>query len=507
MENEKLVNELKLQSLTGMKRITEIIQDVPVLTIQGEIQRMVSSIEYDSRRCRQDAAFVAIPGLQQDGHQFVSAAYKAGARTFFVEREVTLPPDTTIIKVKNTRQVLPLISQRFYYPAVEALKFIGVTGTNGKTTTTYLIYSILKAGGWPVGMVSSVAYHTGKETYPANRTTPEAVDLHRLFYEMYRQGVKSCVMEVSSHALELHRVDGIAFTAAVFTNLSQDHLDFHGSMENYFLAKARLFQRLKEQQRAIINLDDPYGRRLISMTRGDVFTYSLENPTATVYLKSRLMGHQGMLLTVQIPGGELHVQSNLSGRYNAANILAAIATALSLGITGDKIALGIEQLLAVPGRLERFVTPRGTQVFVDYAHTADAMARVLENLLEMGPQKLIVVFGAGGDRDAGKRPQMGSVAEAYADAIVLTTDNSRSEPTDQIIRDIQKGIANQQKVTVILDRAEAIAHAIKQAGSRDMVLIAGKGHEDYLEIQGKKIPFDDRQIVRQVIADMEQQEL
>ncbi len=486
-----------------MKRIIDIIDGLPIVSIRGDAQRLVSSIEYDSRRCQPESAFVAIPGLQVDGHQFVSAAYDRGARTFVVEHDVAVPEDATIIQVENTRQALPYISQRFYHPAVSALKFIGVTGTNGKTTTAYLIHSILQAAGWRVGLVSSVEYRTGKQHYPAERTTPEAVDLHRLFYEMYRNGLKGCVMEVSSHALELHRVDGMEFTAAVFTNLSQDHLDFHGDMENYFLAKAKLFQRLTEQQRAIINLDDPYGQRLVDMTPGDVFTYSLKNPAATVYLKSKMMGHRGIMLTIALPGGDIHVQSNLSGRYNAANILAAITTALSLGITEDKIAAGVEQLQAVPGRLERFVAPNGAQVFVDYAHTADAMARVMENLLEMKPGKLIVVFGAGGDRDAGKRPKMGQVADQYADEIILTTDNSRSEPTEQIIQDIQKGISNSQKVAVILDREAAIRQAIQGAGGNDIVLIAGKGHEDYLDIQGKKIPFDDREVVRRVIAELD----
>ncbi len=483
-----------------MKRVADIIRGMSVQHVHGDTNRLVMDMAYDSRRVVPDGAFVAIRGFNTDGHQFIPQAYAAGARTFFVEKPVPVP-EGTVVQLSNTREQLPFLARNFFAPAAQSMKFIGVTGTNGKTTTTYLIHSILKTAGWGIGIISSVQYDTGKTAMPANRTTPEALDLHRLFYQMYRNGLKSCALEVSSHALVLHRVEGIRFSAAVFTNLSQDHLDFHRTMENYFEAKSRLFKKLEENDRAIINLDDPYGQRLVHLTNGDVFTYSLSKPQATVWLKERAMGHNGMFLTVQMPGGELHVQTSLTGRYNIANILAAITTAHALGVTPDKIAAGVQQLSAVPGRLERFTRPDGLQIFVDYAHTADAMARVMEALLEMHPRQLIIVFGAGGDRDASKRPQMGKVADQYADTIILTTDNSRSEPTEQIINDILKGITNSGKTRVILDRRQAIQAAIEMGGENDIVLIAGKGHEDYLEIQGKKIPFDDREVVKAILKE------
>ncbi len=485
-----------------MKRVSDIITGIPDARIEGDATRLVADIAYDSRRVVQDGAFVALKGFNVDGHRFVNDAYASGARTFFVETPISLPGDATVVYLKNTRQQLPVLARNFFAPASQSMKFIGITGTNGKTTTAYLVHSILKTAGWGVGLISSIEYQTGKASQPANRTTPEALDLHRLFYEMYRNGLKSCVMEVSSHALELHRVDGIRFSAAVFTNLTQDHLDFHGTMENYFRAKALLFTRLGENDRAIINLDDPYGERLVHMTKGDVFTYSLQNPNATFVLKNFTLGHAGMFIVLRMPGGELHVQTSLTGKYNVYNILAAVTTAHALGVTPDKLAAGVERLTAVPGRLERFTAPTGARIFVDYAHTADAMARVMETLLEMHPRRLIVVFGAGGDRDAGKRPLMGKAADEYADKIILTTDNSRSEPTESIIQDILRGIENKDKTDVIIDRRQAIKCAIEMAGENDVVLIAGKGHEDYLEIQGKRIPFDDRQVVAEILAEI-----
>ncbi len=482
-----------------IKRVADIIAGLPVLQVIGNAAIPVRSLQYDSRKAGKDDAFVAVPGFTADGHDFIETAYRQGCRVFFVER---IPPglkDAVIVQVQNTRQGLAYLARNFYDRAAEALKTVGITGTDGKTTTAYLTYSILQAASWKPGLISTVETRVGEQRMPSERTTPESLDLHQLFYDMYRQGLKSVVMEVSAHALSLHRVEGVPFAAAVFTNLGHDHLDFYPTRENYFLAKKRLFDGLGKFDRAIINLDDPYGQRIIADTPGDVHTFSLENPAATVTMRDYQMLPNGIAVRLDTPAGELFYSTPFVGKFNIYNVMAAVTTALALGIQPPEIARGMETMLTVPGRCEKWVSPAGYRVFIDYAHTPEALQRMLEALLEFSPQRLTVVFGCGGDRDTAKRPKMGKIAEDYADQIILTNDNPRTEAPGKIFDDILRGIYERSKVRIIPDRRAAIETAISQAVRNEIILIAGKGHEDYQEFAHRREPFSDREVVEKLI--------
>jgi len=478
-----------------MMKVKDILKGVDILEIQGDTNRFISDLQYDSRKIEPDQAFIAVKGFQTDGHRFVSQAYQKGARVFFCEEKIDLP-ESTVIYLKNTRQALATLSRNFYRHPDEKLKIIGITGTNGKTTTAYLIHSILHKAHWKPGLHTTVDYFDGEEWQPTDRTTPESLDLFRLFHRMVQKGLKSVVMEVSSHALSLSRVEGIRFLAGVFTNLGRDHLDFHQTQENYFRAKSRLFEKMDESQRAILNEDDPYGGQLKQMTEAEIFTFSMKNSTASVSYLSHQYPKEGMVLRLRIPSDEITVRSKLIGNFNIYNIMASVATAVSLGLNENFIQEGIESLERVPGRCEHYHTPEGYSVYIDYAHTPDALHNVLQAIWETRPKSLIVVFGAGGDRDRGKRPVMGKVAEDYGDQIILTNDNPRTEDPQAILNEILSGISDKSKVKIIPDRRKAIYTALKMASSRDSVVIAGKGHENYQEIKGIKYPLSDRDILK-----------
>ena len=481
-----------------MMSLEKILEQLAVEEVRGRTDRFVSDIQYDSRQVQEGDAFVAIRGYRTDGHRFLSQAYQQGARVFFVEEAQELP-DATMVVVRDTRATLAKIASIFFNEPARKLKVVGITGTNGKTTTAYLIHSILQAAHWKPGLISTIRTFDGKEWQEAERTTPESVDIQRLMARMVRSGARSCVMEVSSHALVLHRVDEIPFLAAVFTNLSRDHLDFHGTVEEYFRAKLRLFKNLTEHQYAIVNLDDPYGQRVIEATSGEIFTYSMHIPQATVKYLSHQIFPGGMEIRLRIPEGEIQLETSLVGKFNIYNVMAAVTTAVALGIQSSFIGKGIRQLQRVPGRCEVFNLPGGATAYVDYAHTPDALVNILKAVWETQPRNLIVVFGAGGDRDPGKRPMMGKAAEDFADVIILTNDNPRSEDPGKIIEDILEGIYEREKVTVIPDRREAIWKALQMAGKHDAVVIAGKGHETYQIIGNRSFPFDDRQVVKEFI--------
>ncbi len=484
-----------------MMALKKILETVPAERVVGTTDRFIRDLQYDSRRVEEGDAFIAVPGFQTDGHRFVEQAYRRGARVFFVEKDVRLPDDATIVLVKDIRRRMADFGQVFFNFPQRQLKFIGITGTNGKTTTAYLIHSILKQAQWKPGLITTVEYFDGKAWHTATRTTPESLDLYRLFSQMVRAGLKSVVMEVSSHALELHRVRGIPFLAGVFTNLGHDHLDFHHTMENYFLAKRKLFERFKENQKAVINLDDPYGRRIPEATEGEVFGYSFSDPEATVrYLAHRTVKN-GMVVQLETPLGKLELETGLLGDFNIYNLLAAVTTAVSLGLNENYILEGIRAVRRIPGRCEQYITTQGLRIFVDYAHTPGALRNILKAVWETQPQNLIVVFGAGGDRDRQKRPLMGKAAEDFADRIILTNDNPRSEDPLEILEQIRQGIYDQSKVTVIPDRREAIRTALAQAGRHDAVVVAGKGHETYQEIAGKFHHFDDHEVIEKFLQE------
>lgn len=482
-----------------MKYIKEIIEGLPDVEIRGAATRMIEEIRYDSRRVTAADAFVAVRGMKSDGHRFVKDAYDRGCRVFVVEDIPDSFEDAVFVKVSDTRRALPHLAFNLFDRVVTKLKIIGITGTNGKTTCAYLLHSILEQAHWKPGLISTIEYIIGDKHISAQRTTPESLDLHRLFHKMYANRLKSAVMEVSSHALTLHRTDGIPFSAAVFTNMAHDHLDFHGNMENYFLAKRKLFSGLADSSRAILNIDDPYAERIKNQTLAEIFTYSYSSADATVSMKDYQPLPNGVMVSFRVPGGTLTVRSGLIGQFNVYNLLAVVTAAISLGLQDEFIISGIESLRRVPGRSERYELPNGAVAFIDYAHTPDALKRILRALIESKPKRIIVVFGCGGDRDFEKRPLMGKIAEDYADAVILTNDNPRSEKPEEIIAQIQKGIFDQSKVEVYPDRKEAILKALAMAGSKDMILIAGKGHENYQEFADRRIHFDDREVVKTFI--------
>lgn len=469
----------------------------------GPLDREVESIAYDSRRVQDRGLFVALRGEKSDGHRFVDQAIERGAGVIVAEEEISSARATCLV-VENTRESLADLSAAFYGQPARHLKMAAVTGTNGKTTTTFLLKHIADKAGLRCGLIGTVQYAIGERILPATRTTPEALDVQDLLAQMVSAGARAAAMEVSSHALELQRTRAIEWDAAIFTNLTQDHLDFHGTMENYFAAKAKLFESLTQQTRkkrptAVVNLDDRHGERLVELIgkRIPVITYGAgmrANFRASNY-RPELAGTSYQL---DANGRSYLVRLPLIGRFNVANSLAALAAATGFGIPLRDAVLALARAPQVPGRLEMVPAKRKFQIFVDYAHTDDALLNVLKTLRELGPRKLIVVFGCGGDRDRQKRPKMAQVASENSDFAIITSDNPRKEDPGTIIAEVERGMRNSryEKVT---DRAEAIARAISLAQPQDVVLIAGKGHEKYQEFADHTIPFDDVQVARRAL--------
>lgn len=483
-----------------MMVLEKILEKIPYRQVRGDLHRAVRDVHYDSRRVKAGDAFIAVRGFETDGHRFIQSAYQNGARVFFVEEPVELE-DATVVQLADTRKGMMSVARSLYQYPDRKLKLIGITGTNGKTTTAFLIQKILEAAGWHPGLITTIAYQTGKEHMPAERTTPESVDLIRLFAEMVRNGKNSVVMEVSSHALVLERVAELSFSAAIFTNLGRDHLDFHQTEENYYLAKRRLFESLSQNSIAVLNMDESKYGDLAAHTDADIWPYAIENKAASVCCTRYFSTTSGIQMTVQTPFGEMVVSSHLLGKHNAYNILAAIAAAIGLGLHPEKITEGIQSLKSVHGRCEMFRSQEGWMAYVDYAHTPDALRQILKAVQEAGPARLRVVFGAGGNRDAGKRALMGQAAADFADEIILTNDNPRNEDPLEIIRQIREGIAEDAKVAVIPDRREAIREALSRCRKGDALVIAGKGHESYQEIGNKKFHFSDQEEIERFLKE------
>jgi UDP-N-acetylmuramoyl-L-alanyl-D-glutamate--2,6-diaminopimelate ligase len=468
--------------------------------------RVVSAIAYDSRRVTSGAVFVALKGLKADGVAFAEQAIARGAQAVVSESAQPGGVPAPWIAVRDARLALALLADRFFDHPSRRMPVIGVTGTNGKTTTAYLLSAILDAAGLKAGMLGTVAYRIGGEDREASRTTPEAPDVQQLLSDMLQHGCRSAVMEVSSHALSLKRVDGMRFAAAVFSNLTRDHLDFHEDMEAYFQAKRRLFEMLPADAPAVINLDDPRGADLVAIS-GRPVTYAITAP-ADVRPGPIDMTLGGLVFEITTPKGTVSVRSRLVGKPNVYNILAAVAAAVSLDVPLDAIARGIEGLAGVPGRFEVVSTAGdAVTVVVDYAHTDDALRNLLETARPLAGKRLVTVFGCGGDRDRTKRPLMGMVAARLSDVVVITSDNPRTEDPARIIEEIERGIpAGSQSasraplVVSVVDRAEAIERAIALAAPGDLVLIAGKGHEKYQQIGDRVLPFDDGDVARAALA-------
>lgn len=464
----------------------------------------VSTITYDSRRATRDAVFVALRGLKADGAGFAAQAVSRGAALIVSESPRVEGVDAAWLLVSDARLALALLADAYYDSPSRRMRVVGVTGTNGKTTTSYLLSSILDAAGLKAGLLGTVAYRLGAEEREASRTTPEAPDVQQLLNEMIQQGCKAAVMEVSSHALALKRVDGMQFAAGVFTNLTRDHLDFHEDMETYFQAKRRLFELLPPDAPGVINLDDPRGASLLDVSK-KVLTFAIAKP-ADVTPGPLEFTLAGLSFDIRTPRGTVAVRSRLVGRPNVYNILAAAATAVALDVPLDAIARGVETLPGVPGRFEVVSGPEdAVTVVVDYAHTDDALRNLLETARGLAPKRILTVFGCGGDRDATKRPLMGMVAARLSDVVVITSDNPRSEDPQRIIDEIKRGIpaggqtGRAPDVEAILDRRDAIELAVRRAEPGDVVLVAGKGHEKYQQIGDRVLPFDDGEIAREAL--------
>ncbi len=493
-------------------RLDQLVSGWANLEVTGPTAVEISAVGHDSRALTPGSLFVCIQGFRQDGHAFIADAAARGAVAIMVERDpatLAIPAGMTVIRVPDSRVGLALAACRFFDNPSASLCLIGVTGTNGKTTSAYLTEAILAAAGRTVGLLGTIEYRCGAVTFPGERTTPESSDLQSLLARMRALGAWGAAMEVSSHSLSLHRVDGCEFDVGIFTNLTQDHLDFHGTMRAYAEAKALLFRRLGADRRkpgeaaAVLNADDPWAPFMAQATRARVIRYGI---TAEADLRVREMSLTlaGLRARVDSPWGLFTIESPLVGQHNVANILGVAGGCLHLGVTREQLEAGIRNLRAVPGRFEKVDAGQPFGIVVDYAHTPDALERVLMFARAFAAGRLIAVFGCGGDRDRTKRPLMGEAAARLSNFVVVTSDNPRSEDPVAILAEIEAGVKKVSGVAegyvTIPDRREAIASALARARPGDLVVIAGKGHETYQILRDRTIPFDDRVVAREVLA-------
>jgi UDP-N-acetylmuramoyl-L-alanyl-D-glutamate--2,6-diaminopimelate ligase len=471
------------------------------LSVSGSLDRRIDSIVSDSRQASHRALFVAIRGGQQlDRHAFVGDAVERGVEAVVVEDDRIDAGTATRIVVEDTRRALAALAARLHGNPSRDLLCVGVTGTNGKSTTASIISHVLRASGSPSAYLGTLGFTCGQDVEPLANTTPEAGQLQALLARARDAGCRWLTMEVSSHGLALGRVLGIDFNAAVFTNLTRDHLDFHGTEEEYFAAKSLLFSNLSESAVAVVNADDPRSIALAELTPARVWSFG--ETGAHVRLRDVRFERDRMHIQMETPEGALEVETALTGRFNSANVVAAVTTGLALGIEADAIRRGVAAVARVPGRFERIEEGQSFQVIVDYAHSPAGLETVLQAARELTSRKLFCVFGCGGDRDTGKRPMMGRVAEALADRIYLTSDNPRSESPRQIIDQIAAGMKSADRVVVEPDRRQAITAALRAAAAGDVVVLAGKGDEPYQILDaGEVVPFDDRDVARQVLRD------
>jgi len=457
----------------------------------------ITGIHYDSRQIQADNVFVAIRGHKTDGHHYVENALNNGAKVIIVEALQSVPETIIQIKVKDSRKALACLASCYYHHPSDQLCLIGITGTNGKTTTAYLIEHILKSGGHETGVISTIEYRYKGNVYPNPLTTPESLDLQRIFYEMCQNGITHVVMEVSSHALDLDRVHGCVFDVSVFTNLSQDHLDYHQNMDNYWTCKKRLFVPPLSTQDScsVINCDNDYGCQLVDQVPGKKLWVGTTDKN-NIYCQTPDIDLSGISGTIITPKGNIKLSSPLTGLHNVQNILCAAGVGIALNIELEAIKQGITETVSIPGRLERITEALDRFVFVDYAHTPDALENVIQCINQSKKGRLITLFGCGGDRDRSKRPLMGKVAACLSDLCIVTSDNPRTESPNQIIDDICAGIPKKYQYSIEPDRKKAIQLALMQSQPDDVILIAGKGHETYQILNDKTIEFDDRKHAR-----------
>lgn len=480
-------------------QLKEMLYQMPYSIIQGSDTIEIHAPIYDSRKVEQNDLFVCISGFQTDGHQYIPMAIKKGASAILVEHAVPdIPNHVTVIQTKNSRQTLALLSANFYHHPAKHMHMIGVTGTNGKTSITYLIRSVLVQAGKKTGVIGTIENRIGEQVIPTERTTPESLELQALLDNMRTENVTDVMMEVSSHSLDLHRVDGIDYDIGIFTNLTQDHLDYHKTMENYKIAKSLLFARSKT---SIINLDDAAGEFMRSAAKGNVLTYAIEKP-ADLQATEIKIDAQGTRFILWYQQKQYAFSLHTPGRFSVYNALAAIGACLTLGISMDIILNGISNNTGIAGRFQTIRSKKGVQAVVDYAHTPDGLENVLKTAQEFTKGKIIAVFGCGGDRDKTKRPIMGRIAGNYAGYCIITSDNPRTEDPEQILADVEKGTKETNcPYEKQVDRRIAIQRAVALAEAGDVILIAGKGHETYQIFPDKTIHFDDVEEVRNAFGE------
>ncbi len=472
----------------------ELIVGAEGARTRGGVDAEIASLAYDSRDVGQGTLFFCVPGEKVDGHEFAAAAVEAGAAALVVERELELPVAQVV--VPDARAAMATVAARFWGEPTKELRVVGITGTNGKTTTAFLMREILESARVGCGLLGTVKQVVGGVEEEVERTTPEAIELQATFRRMLDAGDRACAMEVSSHALALHRCDAIRFELALFTNLTQDHLDFHGDMEDYFQAKRALFAM--EPEVSIVNVDDPYGQRLAD--EFDCLTFSAADTDTDADFLARDVSFDasGAAFVVDGPEGEARVNTSLPGHFNVANALGAFAAATAFGIDPQAAAAGLTRAARVPGRFEPVDEGQGFAVLVDYAHTPDSLENVLRAARRLTEGRVISVFGAGGDRDRAKRPMMGLAGAELSDLAIVTSDNPRSEDPEEIVAELVAGVEDASKLEVEVDRRAAIALAFDRAAPGDTVVIAGKGHEQGQEFEsGRKVPFDDRDVARE----------
>ena len=470
-------------------QIDSLISALAPREVVGHAPVEIRDLAYDARAVEPGSLFFCVPGERADGHDFAPQAVEAGAVALVVERalDVAVPQ----LVVESARNAMPVVADEFFGRPTEQLQVAGVTGTNGKTTTAFLLYAILAAARRRPGLLGTIESRVGGERRPAIRTTPEAIDLQRAFREMLDAGDRSAAVEATSHGSALGRLECVRFRALVFTNLTQDHLDFHGTLEEYFDAKRRLFTEARPP--AAVNVGDDHGRRLADELRGrqELLTFGVAND-AEIRADELELSPRG----ARFRAGGIELETRLRGRFNVENVLGAVAAARLLGIDDDAIAYGVKELRGVPGRFEAVDEGQPFAILVDYAHTPDSLENVLRTARDLAQNRVICVFGCGGDRDRGKRPLMGRIASDLADVAIVTSDNPRSEDPDAIIAEILTGAGDAE---VEPDRREAIASAVEAAGEGDVVVIAGKGHEQGQQFADRTIPFDDREVARDAL--------
>lgn len=477
--------------------IGELLKGLEVVEVIGN-ERDIKKLCFSTKDVEKDSLFFAIIGLNVDGHTFVNKAIENGATAIVVSKDIEINGDVTIIKVKDTREAMSIISSNFYGRPSSKMEIVGFTGTNGKTTSTFMMKSILEKAGKKPSLVGTIYNIIGGELFEAKRTTPESKDLQEMFSQMVEKESDSCIMEVSSHSLDLKRVHGVDFNVGVFTNLTQDHLDYHKDMESYFEAKMQLFEN---SEKVVINIDDEYGKKAAARYENNVLTYGLTSE-AMLYASDISISSTGTEFNVHYNGETVHISLHLPGKFNVYNSLGCIGAAIILGLSLETIKAGLESLLSVPGRSEKIASNKGFTIIIDYAHTPDGLTNILSSTREYTKGRLIALFGCGGDRDRTKRPLMGKAAGDIADFCIVTSDNPRSEEPSLIVEDIIPGVKESGcEYVIIVDRKEALKYAIDNAKKDDVIVVAGKGHETYQILKDKTIDFNEKEIVQKFLKE------